>query len=244
METDPFSAPVQADHWDRRYLENTWPREPDRHLVALASGLQPGRALDLACGTGRNAIWLARSGWTVTGVDVSSVGLDQARRNGQEAGVDASALDLLRADLGGLRFQPGGPDATGIGTSARDRPASRDRPAGGGTPFGTVLAGDFDLVVAANFHPSAAERPGFFAMAASALAPGGHLFVSGHHLDNFGHSGPPDPGRLYTPERLTEALPTSLEVERLEVIGDDATGTSRVVVWATRAANQQQAPTL
>ena len=72
------------DHlaWDARYTgrELVWSAEPNRFLVAEVDGLAPGRALDLACGEGRNAIWLAEQGWTVTGVDFSAVGLDKARR--------------------------------------------------------------------------------------------------------------------------------------------------------------------
>ena len=59
-------------------------------------GLAPGRALDLACGSGRNAVWLAEQGWTVTGVDFSDVALEQARGLAAERGVEVEWLD---ADL-------------------------------------------------------------------------------------------------------------------------------------------------
>jgi SAM-dependent methyltransferase len=72
------------DHlgWDERYAvdELVWTAEPNRFLVAEVDGVTPGRALDLACGEGRNAVWLAEHGWAVTGVDFSAVGLDKARR--------------------------------------------------------------------------------------------------------------------------------------------------------------------
>jgi SAM-dependent methyltransferase len=72
------------DHlaWDERYAgdELVWSAEPNRFLVTEVDGLTPGRALDLACGEGRNAVWLAEQGWTATGVDFSAVGLDKARR--------------------------------------------------------------------------------------------------------------------------------------------------------------------
>jgi SAM-dependent methyltransferase len=71
------------DHlaWDERYAvdESVWSAEPNRFLVAEVKGLTPGRALDLACGEGRNAVWLAEHGWAVTGVDFSTVGIDKAR---------------------------------------------------------------------------------------------------------------------------------------------------------------------
>ena len=72
------------DHrlWDERYAaaELIWTAEPNRFLVAEVNGLAPGRALDLACGEGRNAVWLAAQGWEVTGVDFSRAGLDKAHR--------------------------------------------------------------------------------------------------------------------------------------------------------------------
>ena len=68
--------------WDARYraAELVWSAEPNQFVVAELEHLAPGRALDLACGEGRNAIWLAEQGWTVTGVDFSEVALEKARR--------------------------------------------------------------------------------------------------------------------------------------------------------------------
>lgn len=81
------------DHyaWDDRYAgdELVWSAEPNRFLVAEVEALPPGRALDLACGEGRNAVWLAERGWDVTGVDFSKVGLDKARRLAEARGVSA-----------------------------------------------------------------------------------------------------------------------------------------------------------
>ena len=75
--------------WDARYAgeQLVWSAEPNRFLVAEVDGLTPGRALDVACGEGRNAIWLAEHGWTVTGVDFSTVALDKARRLAGARGV-------------------------------------------------------------------------------------------------------------------------------------------------------------
>jgi SAM-dependent methyltransferase len=73
---------MDSNAWDERYAGNelVWSAEPNRFLVAETEPLPPGRALDLACGEGRNAVWLAERGWDVTGVDFSNVGLDKARR--------------------------------------------------------------------------------------------------------------------------------------------------------------------
>ncbi len=57
-----------------------WTSTPNQSLVTEVVGLPPGRAVDLACGEGRNAIWLAQQGWRVTGVDFSPVGLAKAQR--------------------------------------------------------------------------------------------------------------------------------------------------------------------
>lgn len=75
--------------WDRRYAgsELVWTSEANRFLAAEAEGLAVGRALDLACGEGRNAVWLAQRGWQVTGVDFSQVGLDKAARLAEQRGV-------------------------------------------------------------------------------------------------------------------------------------------------------------
>ena len=71
---------MQREDWDRRYaeVENLWAVRPNRFLVAEAEPLEPGRALDLACGEGQNAVWLASLGWDVTGVDFSEVAIAKA----------------------------------------------------------------------------------------------------------------------------------------------------------------------
>lgn len=64
--------------------------------------LLPGkRALDIACGEGRNSIFLARRGFAVTGLDISEEGLAKARRRAAEDGVE---IDFIRADLEGYEF--------------------------------------------------------------------------------------------------------------------------------------------
>lgn len=87
--------------WDRRFAERQWSPEPDPLLIAAVRGLRPGNALDLGCGPGRNAIWLAQHGYQVTGVDNSAVGLRQAQERAGKAGV---TLQLVEADL--LQYQP------------------------------------------------------------------------------------------------------------------------------------------
>ncbi len=82
---------MDADAWNARYdtAELVWSGEPNLFLPAEVADLEPGRALDLASGEGRNAVWLATQGWQVTGVDFSSVGVEKAERLAAERGVDA-----------------------------------------------------------------------------------------------------------------------------------------------------------
>jgi len=66
--------------WNERYGQrgNIWSGQPNPQLVAEASSLAPGTALDVGCGEGADAVWLAGRGWRVTGVDISSVALERA----------------------------------------------------------------------------------------------------------------------------------------------------------------------
>lgn len=95
---------MDAAGWDRRYAERDRPfsSEPNPVLAELASPLDAGRALDLAAGAGRNAIWLAQRGWRVTAVDFSRVGLECAASRAAELGVE---LDCVHADLYDYRPQ-------------------------------------------------------------------------------------------------------------------------------------------
>jgi SAM-dependent methyltransferase len=95
---------MKRDDWNRRYeaAELVWSAGPNRFLVSELSDLPPGRALDLACGEGRNAIWLAERGWQVTAVDYSDVAVEKGRRIAERRGVevDFRVGDLLEHDLG------------------------------------------------------------------------------------------------------------------------------------------------
>lgn len=75
--------------------------QPIADVVELVDGpgaLPPGRALDIGCGTGRNAVYCARRGWDVTGVDDVALALKKARRYSQDAGQD---IRLIQADVAG-----------------------------------------------------------------------------------------------------------------------------------------------
>ncbi|GAA1353410.1 bifunctional NAD(P)/FAD-dependent oxidoreductase/class I SAM-dependent methyltransferase [Streptomyces beijiangensis] len=86
--------------WDARYAESNriWSGNPNVALVQEVAGLEPGRALDLGCGEGADAIWLARQGWQVTATDISAVALERAVAHAKESAV-ADRVDFQRHDL-------------------------------------------------------------------------------------------------------------------------------------------------
>lgn len=86
---------MDREDWDMRYAgdELLWSAEPNRFLVEATSDLRPGSALDVACGEGRNAVWLAEQGWRATGVDFSKVALGKARRLAALRGVDVNWVE-------------------------------------------------------------------------------------------------------------------------------------------------------
>ena len=73
---------MDASEWDRRYAaaDLVWSAGPNAVVAREADDLPPGRALDLASGEGRNAIWLAERGWRVTAVDFSAVATERTRQ--------------------------------------------------------------------------------------------------------------------------------------------------------------------
>jgi SAM-dependent methyltransferase len=89
---------VKRERWNERYADEEllWSAGPNRVLAAETADLDPGRALDLACGEGRNAIWLAQRGWRVTGVDFAEVALAKAARIAADREVE---VDFVHADL-------------------------------------------------------------------------------------------------------------------------------------------------
>lgn len=177
---------MDSSAWDERYAAHdlVWGLEPNRWVAEEVSALVPDdagspRALDLAAGEGRNAIWLARRGWRVTAVDFSAVALERGRRLAAEAGAGATpgsaaggSVDWVRADLTQWQPEPGA--------------------------YGLVLVVYLQL-------PSELRRP-VLRRAAAALAPGGTLLIVGHDSANLteGVGGPQDPAVLYTAEDLLD----------------------------------------
>lgn len=92
---------MDRQQWDERYSgdEFEWSMHPNQFVAAELAGLPPGRALDLAAGEGRNSVWLAEQGWSVTAVDFSRVGLEKGRKLSAVRGVGDGRVDWVVADL-------------------------------------------------------------------------------------------------------------------------------------------------
>ncbi|WP_131740238.1 SAM-dependent methyltransferase [Actinomadura roseirufa] len=89
-----------AQIWDERYSESDqiWSGAPNAALVRETEGLTPGTALDVGCGEGADAIWLAGRGWRVTAADISRVALERAAATAREQGV-ADRVDWQHHDF-------------------------------------------------------------------------------------------------------------------------------------------------
>jgi len=139
---------VKPEDWNRKYAERelVWSAEPSRFLVAEASDLPPGRALDRTCGEGRNAIWLAERGWEVTAVDFSEVALARARRKAARRGV---SVEWILADLLDWVPPPAAFDLVAVlylQLPAEERRLVLGRAAAAVAPGGTLLAVGHDLL--------------------------------------------------------------------------------------------------
>lgn len=97
---------VEINKWDERYRLRERPEEdldaaPTPLLAATAGNLKPGKALDLACGVGRNAFWLAEHGWDVTAVDGAATAIEILRNRASERGlkINADVADLEEGEF-------------------------------------------------------------------------------------------------------------------------------------------------
>ena len=87
--------------WEQRYRDSTalWSGRANAVLVTEAADLPPGRALDVGCGEGGDALWLAGQGWQVTGLDWSEVALARAAEHAATAGL-TDRTQWVRGDVG------------------------------------------------------------------------------------------------------------------------------------------------
>lgn len=184
--------------WNARYGEKKriWSGRPNPQLVAEAGSLAPGSALDVGCGEGADALWLANRGWEVTGVDISTVALARAAEHEQEqrAGLDA--------DIRPVRWEQR--DLTGWEPPAES----------------------FDLVTAQYMHLPTRQREPLFRKLARAVVRGGTLLIVGHHpSDLHGEAPRPDlPDLYFTAEDIAELIGDGWEHQVIEARPREASG--------------------
>jgi SAM-dependent methyltransferase len=99
-EESPAAARPEREAWNERYAERVrvWSGAPNVELTRRIADLTPGSALDLGCGEGADAVWLARQGWKVTAVDVSDLALGRAAEHAAEAGL-SEAIEFRHGNL-------------------------------------------------------------------------------------------------------------------------------------------------
>ena len=97
----PEIAPF--DYWEERYRDDrVWSGAVNPVLADVATGLPVGAALDLGCGEGADAIWLAQHGWQVTAIDISPAAIARAALAARRAGVPSERVTFRAADLSAL----------------------------------------------------------------------------------------------------------------------------------------------
>lgn len=179
-ETDP-AATSPAAYWEDRYAAApVWSGRVNRTLASVLDSLDlaPGIALDLGCGEGADALWLAERGWRVTAVDIAPSAIARASAAARAAGVDENRLRYAVVDL--------------------DAPGELEREVGA----------PVDLVTASFFHsPVELGRVAVLRRAAALVAPGGHLFILTHAAPPPWAAAPEHAGhRFVTPAEDLAAL--------------------------------------
>jgi SAM-dependent methyltransferase len=146
--------------WDERYRTKArlWSGKPNPQLVREAGGLRPGRALELGCGEGADAIWLAQQGWSVTAVDVSAVALERAHSH--------ELAELARESVHASSGEIGSRITWQLADLTQWQPGI-----------------SYDLVTSQFLHSQELDWRIPLRTAALAVKPGGTLLVVGHHPD-------------------------------------------------------------
>ncbi len=201
---------MDSSAWDQRYsgADLVWSSTPNVFVEEVAGPLAPGRALDVAAGEGRNALWLAERGWDATSADFSPVAVERARE-----------IATTRLGAGSGRFRAVVADAL------EPSPA-----ADGGVGY--------DLVLFAYLQLPYADWSTALSRGVAAAAPGGTVLVVCHAERNLaeGVGGPQDPAVLHDPDAVVASaagLPAeivSAELRERVVEGADRPALDTVVV--------------
>ncbi|MFJ5695224.1 SAM-dependent methyltransferase [Arthrobacter sp. NPDC093125] len=203
--------------WDDMYRSRprVWSGRPNPQLVAEAAGLAPGTALDLGCGEGADALWLAERGWTVTAVDVSAVALERAAGHAAESEA-GHRVTWLQRDL-----ETWQPDTTFDLVSAQflhstEMPWQRSHrtAADAVRPGGTLLVVGHhpDGMPPWSSHSETSHSQSTPSDASHSEA--GHSHSSGAADHSAGHSGT---ARYFTAEQLVDELGITLPEWSVEV---------------------------
>jgi SAM-dependent methyltransferase len=205
---------MDAAAWDQRYrgTDLVWSGSANVFVRELVGPMAPGRALDIAAGEGRNAVWLAEQGWRVTAADFSPVAVERTR-------------EIARTRLGE------GADAVRAVVADATEPAPAD-PSGAG----------YDLVLFSYLQVPRESWRRALAHGVEAAAPGGSVLVVAHAVRNLdeGTGGPQDPSVLHDPEDILASaadLPVEVVSARLrhrDVEGADRPALDSVVLFRRR----------
>lgn len=176
-------APHGQAFWDERYAsaDSIWSGRPNRRLVEQITGLTPGSALEIGCGEGADARWLAEQGWDVLAVDISPVALDRAAAHARAAAPEA-AERISWAPLDVLHW-----DTAWDGDPARDQVT-------------------FDLVSAQFLHLEAPDLAVLAGRLARIVRPGGTLLIVGHHPDHHATVDHPHGHLMFDEHQVSAAL--------------------------------------
>ncbi len=213
---EPDSA---AQLWDEMYRSRprVWSGRPNPQLVAEVAGLAPGTALDLGCGEGADALWLAEHGWTVTAVDVSAVALERAAAHAAEAGY-GHRLTWLQRDLESWAPEERFDLVSAQFLHSTEMPWQRSHriAAGAVRPGGTLLV--------VGHHPDG--LPPWSSQAAASHSRADHADGADGDASD-GHAAAHAAGRFFTPEQLVAELgiaPPEWSVQVAESREREATG--------------------
>ena len=199
--------------WESRYSSTMWSGRVNPTLTSTVTGLPPGRALEVGCGEGADALWLAEQGFDVTAIDASPTALARGE-----------AERVARVEKDGLPRVIRWVSSDVVGD---DLPTPPEQ---------------YDLVTAHFLHIPAEERKLLWAKLVEAVAPGGSLVIVGHSLEDLdaGLRRPPA-SLMFDKKELMAAMPRSWStrkvtlVEREQKAPDGASVIARdIVAWGVR----------
>lgn len=184
------AAENPAAYWEDRYAAApVWSGRVNPTLAEVLADLPLGSALDLGCGEGADALWLAQRGWRVTAVDIAPSAIARASAAARAAGLGEERVRYRVVDLAA--------------------PGDLESAAGGAV----------DLVTASFLHsPVELDRIAALRRAATLVAPGGHLFILTHAAPPSWASGLEHAGhRFLTPQEDLAALDLDATVWTVEL---------------------------